>query len=124
MVAIALDVKGIRWEYETLPIPVTIDGVARQYLPDFLLPDNGVIVEVKGWHKRMNVGMEKLRQAISKRYRIQMFLLRDVEQLAGCSYSRVRRAFSTGGLAAIENLIRSSCQKDETPLPVLSGYLV
>jgi hypothetical protein len=119
MVAIGLDAREIRWEYEIFSIPVVIDGVNRNYFPDFILPDNGVIVEVKGWHTKMAIGMEKLRQAINSGYRIQVFLLRDVEKIAGCSYSRAKRAFANGGVDALEKLIRSSCEPDRSPKPRL-----
>jgi hypothetical protein len=45
-VAKALDVMGVRWEYE----PKRFDFGDFTYAPDFYLPDDGVYWEVKGWY--------------------------------------------------------------------------
>jgi predicted nuclease of restriction endonuclease-like RecB superfamily len=37
---------GVDYEYEETSYPYTIQ---HQYTPDFVLPDNGVILEVKGY---------------------------------------------------------------------------
>lgn len=40
-----LSARGIKWSYETKQFPFTLE---RTYNPDFIFPDHGFIVEVKG----------------------------------------------------------------------------
>ncbi|WP_068922165.1 hypothetical protein [Planobispora rosea] len=51
--AVFFDRIGARWQYE--PQGFTIDG--RTYLPDFLLPDCGTWVEVKGCEEDLDHGL-------------------------------------------------------------------
>lgn len=43
-----LDEKGVPYEYETLKIRYLIPAKWHTYKPDFILLDNGIIVETKG----------------------------------------------------------------------------
>lgn len=46
-VADALKKAGVTWAYERLTLPYAVEEV-RKYTPDFLLLDNGIVVETKG----------------------------------------------------------------------------
>jgi len=43
-----LEAAGISFEYEKLDIPFTQPEIERTYTPDFVLLDNGIVVETKG----------------------------------------------------------------------------
>ncbi|UOF81169.1 endodeoxyribonuclease I [Caudoviricetes sp.] len=47
-VAADLDARDVRYEYEQLVIKYTPPAKTRRYTPDFVLLDNGIIVETKG----------------------------------------------------------------------------
>ena len=53
---------GVDYEYEETSYPYTIQ---HQYTPDFVLPDNGVILEVKGyWDHHLGVRLDKSSRTI------------------------------------------------------------
>lgn len=60
--AVFFDTLGVRWEYE--PEGFDIDG--RLYLPDFLLPDCGTWVEVKGSENFDKAFLLKAAEALPK----------------------------------------------------------
>lgn len=47
-IAFALTLSQVRFTYETLTIPFTPKPKKRKYTPDFILLDNGIVVESKG----------------------------------------------------------------------------
>ena len=56
-----LEKLGIEHHYEAMKIPMTIDGIETTYTPDFILPGQGVVIEVKGSHKWAGKSMQKTR---------------------------------------------------------------
>lgn len=53
--AVFFDHLGIRWEYEPQGYRLGADN--RAYLPDFWLPDQHILVEVKGDHNALDLGL-------------------------------------------------------------------
>ena len=56
-----LEKLGIEHQYETLKVSMKIDGVETTYTPDFVLPAQGLVIEVKGSHPWEGKSMQKTR---------------------------------------------------------------
>jgi hypothetical protein len=62
--AVFFDTLGIRWEYEPEAYERQWDESVSRWLPDFLLPDSGTYVEVKGGQQAMQKDWQRLLELI------------------------------------------------------------
>ena len=65
-----LEKLGIEHQYETLKVSMKIDGVETTYTPDFVLPAQGLVIEVKGSHPWEGKSMQKTRMLAKMGYSV------------------------------------------------------
>ena len=92
-------------EYEATRIPVSIDGKMRIYIPDFTT-SGGAHYEIKGY-RRID-GLVKVHQAVADGHDVSLVRQPELEMWCGCTISRMYRAHSSGGIPAVEMLIKSA----------------
>jgi len=106
---IAAMARGVNVAYEGITIVLsdmfTKTGRPSQYTPDFVIVDSGEMIEVKGKHFRY--GMLKMESARRVGHRISLVGQNELEEWCSCSSYDLYKAQSSGGMAAVEELIRS-----------------